>query len=446
MARILVVEDEVVVRSELKRLLQRSDHTVVEAGNVREALEAHLAAFDLIISDLRLPGALGTELISQAEDVPVLIMTSYASVRSAVEAMKLGAADYISKPFDPDELLLLVDKLLGQARLGRQHAALKAESERAHPVHGMVGTSEPMKQVFDRVGKAAPTDATVLVLGESGTGKELVARAIHAQSPRKDAAFIAVNCAAIPETLIESELFGYARGAFTGANADRAGLVEAAHGGTLFLDEIGELPLQAQSRLLRVLQDGEVRRVGATGSRRANVRLIAATHRDLKKMSDANSFRSDLYYRLRVVEVKLPPLRERGADVLELAKVLGARLAKKLGRPEPRFSDESLAALSAHHWPGNVRELENALERALILSDGLPLTTELLGLEDTAPPVLAVVPPEDASLEAYFRRFVEDHQGTLSETELARRLGISRKTLWERRLRFGIPRPGRSSA
>ena len=441
MARVLVVEDEVVVRSELKRLLQRAEHTVVEAGSVREALEANPPGFDLIITDLRLPGGQGTELIAPAESVPVLVMTSYASVRSAVEAMKQGAADYVSKPFDPDELLLLVDKLLQQAQAERQHAVLKAESERLHPVSGLVGSSEAMKVVLDRIARAAPTDATVLVLGESGTGKELVARAIHAQSPRRDAAFVAVNCAAIPETLIESELFGYARGAFTGANADRAGLVEAAHGGTLFLDEIGELPLAAQSRLLRVLQDGEVRRVGATGSRRANVRLVAATHRDLKKMSEENTFRSDLYYRLRVVEVRLPPLRERGGDVLELAKVLGARLAQKLGRREPELSPEAVTALEHHHWPGNVRELENALERALILSDDVPLTPELLGLDEVAPrPAPA---PEDASLEAYFRRFLEEHQGTLSETELAKRLGISRKTLWERRQRMSLPRPGR---
>ncbi|MFZ5440073.1 MAG: sigma-54-dependent transcriptional regulator [Myxococcota bacterium] len=443
MARVLVVEDEAVVRSELKRLLQRAEHTVVEASTVREALEAHPTAFDLVISDLRLPGGLGTELIEHAEGVPVLIMTSYASVRSAVEAMKKGAADYISKPFDPDELLLLVEKLLGQAKLERQHAALKAESERIHPVHGLVGNSEAMKVVFDRIGRAAPTDATVLVLGESGTGKELVARAIHAQSPRRDAAFVAVNCAAIPEALIESELFGYTRGAFTGANADHAGLVEAAHGGTLFLDEIGELPLAAQSRLLRVLQDGEVRRVGATGSRRADVRLVAATHRDLKKMSEAGTFRADLYYRLRVVEVRLPPLRERGDDVLALAKVLGARAAKKLGRPEPRFTPEALTALQHHHWPGNVRELENALERALILSDDVPLTPELLGLDEPAP-VTHAPATDDPSLEGYFRRFVEEHQHHLSETELAKKLGISRKTLWERRTRFNLPRPGKT--
>jgi len=445
MARVLVVEDEVVVRAELKRLLERSGHAVVEAGSVQEAKAAHPETFDLVISDLRLPGGQGTELIAAAEDVPVLIMTAYASVRSAVQAMKDGAADYLSKPFDPDELVLLVERLLGQATLKRQHAALRAESERRFPIDGTVGRSAAMQQVFDRVHKAAPTDATVLVLGESGTGKELVARALHARSARKDAPFIAVNCAAIPETLIESELFGYVRGAFTGANGDHPGLVEAAHGGTLFLDEIGELPLTVQSRLLRVLQDGEVRRVGATHSRRADVRLVAATHRDLKKLVDENAFRGDLYYRLKVVEVRLPPLRERGDDVVELAQVLGARAAKRLGRPEPRLTPAALEALKAHHWPGNVRELENAIERALILSDDVALTPELLGLEE-APPAPAAPAAEDASLEAYFRRFVEEHQGELSETELAKKLGISRKTLWERRLRMGLPRPRRARA
>jgi DNA-binding NtrC family response regulator len=449
MARVLIVEDEAVVRSELKRLLQRHGHHVTEASSIREAMEASPTAFDLVLSDLRLPGAQGTELIAAAEGVPVIIMTSYATVRSAVEAMKLGAIDYLSKPFDPDELLLTVDRTLSEDRLKRQHAALRAESERSFPIAGMVGTCEPMRAVFERIRKAAPTDATVMVMGESGTGKELVARALHAQSPRKDAAFIAVNCAAIPEALIESELFGYARGAFTGAHSDHAGLVEAAHGGTLFLDEIGELPPSAQSRLLRTLQDGEVRRVGATGSRRADVRLVAATHRDLPRMVDAGTFRSDLYYRLKVVEVRLPPLRERGADLDSLADALSLRIAKKLGRATPRFSETARTAMRHHHWPGNVRELENAIERALILCDDVEVTPELLGLVDTNAPTMT--PPtgvaghaEDPSLTAYFTRFVEDNQAALSETELARRLGISRKTLWERRLKLGLPRPRRS--
>jgi DNA-binding NtrC family response regulator len=448
MARILIVEDEAVVRGELKRLLHRHGHVVSEAATVREALESTPPAFDLVLSDLRLPGAQGTELIAAAEGVPVIIMTSYATVRSAVEAMKLGAVDYLSKPFDPDELLITVDRTLSEARLKRQHAALRAESERSFPIEGMVGACEPMRVVFERIRKAAPTDATVLVMGESGTGKELVARAIHAQSSRRDAAFIAVNCAAIPEGLIESELFGYARGAFTGAHADHAGLVEAAHGGTLFLDEIGELPQSAQSRLLRTLQDGEVRRVGATGSRRADVRLVAATHRDLPRMVDAGSFRGDLYYRLKVVEVRLPPLRERGADLDTLADTLGDRISKKLGRAAPRFSEAARGAMHHHHWPGNVRELENAIERALILCDDVEVTPELLGLTDVAPSALpsppAVGPTEDPSLLAYFTRFVEENQAALSETELARRLGISRKTLWERRLRLGLSRPRRN--
>jgi DNA-binding NtrC family response regulator len=446
MARILVVEDEVVVRSELKRLLQRAGHLVVEATNVREAQEAHPTAFDVIVSDLRLPGGHGTELISLAEGVPVLIMTSYASVRSAVDAMKQGAADYLSKPFDPDELLLTLDRVLEAERSRRRVAALSADTERTWAVEGMVGRCEAMQKVFDRVRKAAPTDATVLVLGESGTGKELVARAVHAQSLRKAGPFVAVNCAAIPETLIESELFGYVRGAFTGAVADHAGLVEAAHGGTLFLDEIGELPASAQSRLLRTLADGEVRRVGATASRRADVRLLAATHRDLPKLVEAGSFRSDLYYRLKVVEVRLPPLRERGEDVIDLARALSERIAKRLSHPPTPFTPAALEAIRAHHWPGNVRELENAIERALILSDEVALTPELLGLDDHAPAPVAPVagPPEGETLEAYFRRFVEEHQGGCSETELARRLGVSRKTLWERRLRMGLPRPRRS--
>ncbi|MBM4781753.1 MAG: sigma-54-dependent Fis family transcriptional regulator [Archangiaceae bacterium] len=442
--RLLIVEDEVAVRAEMKRLLTRAGHEVVEAGTVRDAREANPTAFDLVISDLRLPGGLGTELISAAEGVPVLIITSYASVRSAVDAMKQGAADYLSKPFDPDELLIVVERILGDSRTKRQVAALSREAQATWAVEGMVGRSEPMQAAFDRVRKAAPTDATVLILGESGTGKELIARAVHQQSSRKPGPFVAVNCAAIPENLIESELFGYARGAFTGANTDHAGLVEAAHGGTLFLDEIGELPLQAQSRLLRTLQDGEVRRVGATQSRRADVRLVAATHRDLPKMVEAGTFRSDLYYRLKVVEVRLPALRDRGDDVIELANALVTRHAQKLGRPVPPFTPEATDALRSHHWPGNVRELENALERALILSDGVALTAELLGLDDVQrQPAPAKESAEDASLMAYFKRFVEEHQHDLSETELARRLGISRKTLWERRLKHGLPRPAR---
>ncbi|NOK38077.1 sigma-54-dependent Fis family transcriptional regulator, partial [Corallococcus exercitus] len=453
MSRILVIEDEPIIRTELRRLLTRAGHDVAEAGAVPEAAAEHaLDAFDLVISDLRLPGPPGTDIIALCPGVPVLIMTSFATVKSAVDAMKLGAVDYIAKPFDHDELLLQVERVLREGRLTRQNAALKREVEQTWSPGGMVGSSPAMRDVFERVRKVAPSAATVLVLGESGTGKELVARAVHAQSQRAEGPLIAVNCAAIPEGLLESELFGHEKGAFTGAQAAHAGLVEAAHGGTLFLDEIGELPAPAQARLLRMLQDGEVRRVGATRSRKVDVRILAATHRDLPRRVQEGLFRQDLYFRLRVVEIRLPPLRERGEDVPALAKHLLERASRRMGRPPASLSPDALAAIAQHSWPGNVRELENAIERAVILADGPLITADLLALEppggpgvDGPPPVLEEtdfppVPASEApgspdSMEEYFRRFVLEHQDRMGETELARRLGISRKTLWEKRQR-----------
>ena len=455
MSRILVVEDETLIRGELKRLLTRAGHQVSEAGSVPEALSEHtpLDAFDLVLTDLRLPGPPGIELIAQAAPTPVIVMTSYATVKSAVEAMKLGAVDYLAKPFDHDELLLVIDRVLAQGRLRRQVNALRADVARSYPVGGMVGRSPAMLDVFDRVRKVAPTDATVLVRGESGTGKELVARAIHEQSPRRDAPLVAVNCAAIPEGLIESELFGHEKGAFTGASAAHTGLIEAADGGTLFLDEVGELPAPAQARLLRVLQESEVRRVGGTRARRVSVRVIAATHRDLPQMVKEGAFRTDLYFRLRVFEILLPPLRERPDDLEELTRHLLERTEKRFGKGGLELTPEALAAVRAHHWPGNVRELDNAIERAVILCDTGRITPELLALDDVSAGESSDADLLDesadesagASLQDYFRRFVLEHQDTLSETELARRLGISRKALWERRARFGLPRPrGRS--
>jgi DNA-binding NtrC family response regulator len=372
-------------------------------------------------------------------------MTSYATVRAAVEAMQKGAADFVAKPFDHDEFLLVVDRVLRQSRLQRQNAALRQDVERNYAVQGMVGSCPAMLEVFERVRKVAATDATVLILGESGTGKELVARAVHDQSSRRDGAIITVNCASIPETLIESELFGHEKGAFTGAHKTHAGLVEASDGGTLFLDEIGELPLPAQARLLRVLQEGEVRRVGATGSRRVNVRLIAATHRDLRQMSYDGQFRNDLYFRLRVVEIRLPPLRARGGDVVELADFLLAKTCRRLNKPPLELTAEARQAIFSHEWPGNIRELENAIERAVILCDAGQITADLLAIDGPRPSELAGAGPDEdgagtGALTEYFRRFVLEHQGHLSETEIARRLGISRKALWEKRARLGIPR------
>ena len=447
MSRILIVEDEAVIRRALRRLLERNGYAVAEAGSVAEALggEDDPASFDMIVADLRLPGAPGTDVIGRAGDTPVVIMTSYASVNSAVEAMKLGAVDYIAKPFDHDEMLMLVERTLEKRRLARTNAVLRSELEEAYPVAGMVGECAAMQEVRTRIGKVAPTDTTVLVLGESGTGKELVARAVHEQSTRRDAPIITVNCAAIPEGLIESELFGHEKGAFTGAAARREGLVEAADGGTLFLDEIGELPQPAQARLLRVLQEGEIRPVGAAHARRVDVRLIAATHRDLQSMVEQGSFREDLYFRLNVVRVELPPLRARGEDIETLAAFLLEKACRRLNRPAMSFTEEALTAIRGHRWAGNVRELENAVERSVILGDGGAIGPENLGLEAMAPrrgeePSEGAGPAEGESLDDYFRRYVRRHEGSVTETELAKRLGISRKTLWERRQRLGVPR------
>ncbi|MRI33100.1 response regulator [Endozoicomonas sp. OPT23] len=455
---ILIVEDEEIIRASLRRLLTRSEYTVSEAGSVHEAeLSYNLKDYDMIISDLRLPGSPGTELISLAEGIPVLIMTSYASMNSAVDTMKLGAVDYIAKPFDHAEMLDRISAIMSR----RPAAPDKSNTIEECPesgFSGILGQCDAMRLLFKRIKKVAPTTATVLIQGESGTGKELVAKAIHENSRRANGPMISVNCAAIPETLIESELFGHEKGSFTGASAARTGLIEAANGGTLFLDEIGELPLEAQARLLRVLQEGEIRRVGSVHSLKVDVRLIAATHRNLRKLSSTGDFREDLYYRLKVVELRIPALRERGNDVLMLAEKLLERICEKMERETYSYSPEAMAAICQHQWPGNVRELEHAIERAVILSDDDIIMPEGMDLDvqikstmfrvssattaaDNAGSSNPVVENQDGlSLEDYFQRFVLEHQDQMTETELAQKLGISRKTLWERRQRLGIPR------
>ncbi len=441
MHQVLLIEDEAIIRDSLQRLLERNGYGVSVAGSVTEAEEKYaLNDFDLIIADLRLPGPPGTEVLNLVDQVPVLIMTSYASVSSAVEAMKLGAVDYITKPFDHDDLLLTLERVLKQRSLERQNQALKTDLSRNYPVSGMIGSSPAMHEVFERIQRVAPTDATVLVLGESGTGKELVARAVHEQSPRREQPLITVNCAAIPDNLLESELFGHEKGAFTGAVETHHGLVEAAHGGTLFLDEIGELPTDAQAHLLRVLQEGEIRRIGSTQSRQVDVRLIAATNRDLKQEVERGNFRSDLYFRLHVMEIMLPPLRERGNDIRELAIHLLARTCKRLNRQPLSYDDEAIETLFKYQWPGNVRELENVIERAVILADNDIIPAAALGLHSQPNNTQTLPSSDKLSLDEYFIRFVREHEQKMTETELARQLGVSRKTLWERRQRLGVPR------
>ena len=464
MEKILIVEDELVIRSALSKLLSRHQYQTSEAGSVSEALEGFdLSSFDLIISDLRLPGASGTDMIKHAGDVPVLIMTSYASLRSAVDTMKSGAVDYIAKPFDHDEMIETVSTIIANHSPQRSTKEERSKAKRSHThLGGFIGSCPGMVELYEQIDKVAPTNATVLVHGETGTGKELVAKAIHANSQRTEQPFISVNCAAIPETLIESELFGYEKGAFTGANANRMGLIEAADGGTLFLDEIGELPLEAQARLLRFIQEDEIRRIGSVESRKVDVRLVCATHRNLKQQAMDSLFRPDLYYRINVMQLVLPPLRERGKDILELAETILERRCVALDKAPARLSPKAIQAITTYTWPGNIRELENVIERAIILNEGDEIDYELLNIDlelvnitqirtqrpgNQPPQISAVGSPgsqpdtqEDLSLEDYFQRFVLEHQDSMSETELAKKLGVSRKCLWERRQRLGIPR------
>ena len=441
---ILIVEDEDIIRTSLRRLLERQGFKVTETGSVTEAAQLSLSQFALIISDLRLPGKPGSEMIKLAPEVPVLIMTSYASLNSAVSIMKQGAVDYIAKPFDHNEMLERVKEVIERQETTDAIEIINTPDLPDNNFHGILGQCDSMRLLFRQIQKVAPTDATVLVHGESGTGKELVAKAIHKNSQRTSGPMICVNCAAIPETLIESELFGHEKGAFTGATSARTGLIEAADGGTLFLDEIGELPMEAQARLLRVLQEGEIRRVGSIQSQKVDVRLIAATHRNLLKLSQEQQFREDLYYRLKVVELRIPPLRERGQDILMLAEKLLENTCQKLGKERLSLSPEAMAAMSRYRWPGNVREMEHAIERAVILSDSKIISPDNLDIEINIKQALASGSSEQSSdgltLEDYFQRFVLDHQDQMTETELAQKLGISRKTLWERRQRLGIPR------
>ncbi len=375
------------------------------------------------------------ELLASSTPLPPLIVIAReGSIPDAVQCMRQGATDYLAEPLSAGELVKAVTRALNKA--GNPELA----SEPA--LWSMIGQCDAMLELFDRIRKVAPTETTVLIQGESGSGKELVARALHNASARRHAPMISLNCAAIPDSLIETELFGHEPGSVPGRTARQAGLIEAAHGGTLFLDEIGELPIEAQARLLQVLQDGETRRVGSTNSSRVDVRLITATHRDLKSLTEAQAFREDLFYRLHVVTLVVPPLRERGDDVVAIAQAVLERISQKLAKPDVRFADEALTTLKDYTWPGNVRELENAIERAVILCDSGTIDSELLAIDvELSPPAQVKTDINGTgSLEDYFVQFVLENQDQLTETELANRLGISRKSLWERRQRLSIPR------
>ena len=371
--RILIVEDEQDMLFGLRKILSKQGHNVEIAETGSTGLKkAEESFYDIVITDLKMPGVDGIELLRKVKeaysDTMVIVITGYGTVESAVQAMKMGAYDYITKPFDAEHIKMVVRKALKQIALTNENKYLKQQIKEAKDFQNIIGKSRKMQDLFRIADQVARTDATVLILGESGTGKELVARYIHYNSPRKDKVFIPVNCAALRETLLESELFGHEKGSFTGAVSTKRGLMEIAFGGTFFFDEIGDVSPPVQGKLLRVLQEREFMRVGGTDTISADIRLIAATNKNLEQCIKERSFREDLYYRLNVVSVCLPPLRERKDDILSLAQFFLRRFNKKMGKKICEIQQDVLGVLMGYNWPGNVRELENVLERAVVLA------------------------------------------------------------------------------
>ena len=451
--KVLIADDEESIRHVLTVLLADRGYEVRAVADGEEALrELGAHDYDALVTDVRMPRMDGLTLVRRAQealpDLTIIVMSAYGSHDLAIEAMKAGAYDYLGKPFRPDDVLLVLRKAEERERLRAQNRLLRREIERARGLEEMVAESPAMREVLRLVAKVAKTRATVLITGESGTGKERIARALHQGSPRADRPFVAVNTSAIPAALIESELFGHAKGAFTGAQTARRGLFEEADGGTLLLDEIGDLPLQLQVSLLRVLQEGEIRRVGDSRPIKVDVRVLAATHVDLQAAAAAGRFREDLYYRLNVVNLHLPPLRERPEEIAPLSERFRARHAARLGlRPRP-ISAEALERLRAYHWPGNVRELENALERALVLGDddqlepdALPETV-LQGARGGAPPAaplegdLSVKRAQRALEAGLIRRALERTAG--NRTRAAELLELSPRALLYKIRDYGL--------
>jgi two-component system response regulator PilR (NtrC family) len=386
MDRVLIVDDEKGMRDFLSIMLKKEGYAVAQSESADRAAEMiGKGDFDLIISDISMPGKSGLEVLKQTKasnpDTPVIMITAYASTESAIEALKLGAYDYIVKPFDVEEMKAVVRNALEKRRLEHENRALKRELKEKLRFDEMVGDSPRMREVLDLISKIAPTNSTVLVSGESGTGKELVARAIHAGSPCRERPFVSINCGALPDELLESELFGHTRGSFTGAVTAKKGLFEVADGGTLFLDEIGDTTPAMQIKLLRVLQERRIRRVGGTDEIEVNVRVLAATNQDLEQLVRQKRFREDLYYRINVIQIRMPALREKPEDIPKLALHFLIKYSRIMGKKITRINEDAMRRLAEHDWPGNVRELENVIERAVALESSDAITAESLSRE-----------------------------------------------------------------
>jgi two-component system NtrC family response regulator len=447
--RVLVVDDDSSLRRVMKLQLEEAGYQVSLAQDGDDAWSVlRKVEPQLVITDLRMPTT-GLELLrrmtKEGLQTTVIVITAFGTIESAVEAMKMGAYDYVTKPIDFDALVLIVHRAMERQNLIEEVRTLRSALDQRYGFEGIVGNAKVLLRVLDQAARVAQRDATVLIQGETGTGKELIARAIHHNSPRHHRPFVAINCGAIPKDLVESELFGYARGAFTGALNSKAGRIELADGGTLFLDEIGELPLEAQVKLLRVLQEGELAKLGESAPVKVDVRVIAATHRDLSAMVEDATFREDLYYRLAVVPLKVPPLRERREDIPGLIEALLQRIRERHRLPEMRLSPTVHQRLISYTWPGNVRQLENILERLMLLASSNVITAEDLPEELISPSASSAVlwptlPEEGLSLEGIERelisRALEKFKG--NQTQAARYLDISRRTLIYRMEKHGL--------
>jgi DNA-binding NtrC family response regulator len=452
---VLIVDDEPDMLQLLKRSLAPELDCAVETAPSGEAALELLTRrpVDLVLADIKMPGMDGLELLDLVKrshpDLTVVMMTAFGSIETAVEAMKSGAYDFITKPFDHDALVIRLEKALERSRLLRENERLRKVCGQGDGLQELVGKSDPMQRVYDTIRMVAKTDLTVLITGESGTGKELTARAIHALSPRKNASFVAVNCPTVPEHILESELFGYKKGAFTHATQNRIGLFQEAHGGTIFLDEIGDVSAAMQTKLLRVLQEKEIKPLGDTRSITVDVRIVASTNQDLKEKIRSGDFREDFYYRLNVLPIELPPLRERRSDIPLIANHLLARHCEALKKPPKTISADLMEALVAQQWEGNVRELENVLIQGILFSTG-----ETIGLRDVelaeSPATTARLPEETLRLDykrakeatlkrfnaAYIGHLLTENDGNVSQA--ARQCGLERQSLQQIMRRYGI--------
>jgi DNA-binding NtrC family response regulator len=444
--RILIVDDEEIVRESLSEWLAKDGYTVATAEDGPTAIaRLNRERWSILLVDMKMPGMDGLQVLEESKklqpEVVAIIMTAYATVDTAVSAIKLGAYDYIVKPFDPEELSLMVDKIVGQQALARENAVLRKVLKREYRFRDLASKNPHMQSIFELARTAARSHSTILVLGESGTGKEVLARAIHDESDRRIGPFVAVSCAALTETLLESELFGHERGAFTGAVARQRGKFEAANGGTLFLDEIGDIGAKLQLDLLRVLEERRVTRVGGLDSLPVDVRIIAATNRDLKKAVADGQFREDLFYRLNVIPIALPPLRERREDIPLLVDILLEQLAIEANRHIEGLSHEALKRLMTHDWPGNIRELRNVLERAVVVAGGALIQAGDLGLAESSGG--GAHGDDLCSLEDLERRHVahvlERTGGNI--TQAARILDIDRVTLYNKIRKYHLREP-----